>query len=191
MSPSLSPGSSVSRHLSLCPCVPYLLSGPPGTPTFPAPRSFHLLCPKPRTGGFQASFAFSPPFQVAVPTASLCSLPWPPLLRCAPAPGCWPELWPPFRFTPLLLLNDSSVSLSRMLRVLPNHRSPSSYITVLLRLLFNNSFKIYAFGCGGCLLFCQGFLQLQRAGAFIVVCGLLVASLFVEQGLRELTGPLA
>lgn len=77
-----------------------------------------------------------------------------------------------------------------MLCVLPKHRSPSYYITVLLRLLFNNSFKIYVFGCGGCSLLCQGFLQLQREGAFIVVCGLLIASLFVEQGLRELTGPL-
>lgn len=155
---------------------------PPGPSTFLAP-SRELGVPRPPLP--------SPhPFRLLCPQLLSAPLPWLPLLRCAPAPGCWSELWPPFRVAPLLLLNDS-VSLSRMLRVLPKHRSPSSYITVLLRLLFNNSSKIYAFGCGGCLLFCQGFLQLQRAGAFIVVCGLLIASLFVEQGLRELTGPLA
>lgn len=179
MSPQPQPRIQCVQALVPLPLCPPILSGPTRDPTFPAPRSFHLLCPGLRTG------VSRPPLPSPHPLSGCCAS----QLLSAPSPGCrssgvpppqgaGSELWPPFRFAPLLLLNDSSVSLSRMLRVLPNHRSPSSYITVLLRLLFNNSFKIYALAVVGICCFARAFSSCSEQ-AFIVnvVCGLLIASL--------------
>lgn len=111
MSPSLSPGSSCVQALVPLPLCPLPPLRPHRGPHLPLPPVLPPSLPQAENWGFQGLLCLLPPFQVAVPAASLL----PPLAaapQVCPRPRVLARALAPSRFAPLLLLNDSSVSLS-------------------------------------------------------------------------------
>ena len=134
---SFHPGP-VCLHACPLPPRPLSLLRPPWDPTpTPHPPWFFLpSAPSPELGVFRAPSPSPDP----LPGCSGYGFTLhPPPHLCCPfsGPRPLPECWSSLQGHPLLPLNDSSVSLSKMLCFLPKHGSPSNYVTVVLRLLFN------------------------------------------------------